>query len=108
MGKGNNSQGREKKKPKKGAKAAPVKADPRRPCATNPSEEKAHANRRGLTGAALGILIAGCASADPAAVGRTPPRQVLLIRHTEKPADDVVRHLSPAGEKPAAELLTYP
>lgn len=28
MGKGNNSQGREKKKPKKGAKAAPVKATP--------------------------------------------------------------------------------
>jgi hypothetical protein len=28
MGKGNNSQGREKKKPKKGAKPAPVKAGP--------------------------------------------------------------------------------
>ena len=28
MGKGNNSQGREKKKPKKDAKAAPVKAAP--------------------------------------------------------------------------------
>ena len=28
MGKGNNSQGKEKKKPKKGAKAVPVKAGP--------------------------------------------------------------------------------
>jgi hypothetical protein len=28
MGKGNNSQGKEKKKPKKDAKAAPVKATP--------------------------------------------------------------------------------
>ena len=28
MGKGNNSQGKEKKKPKKGEKAAPVKATP--------------------------------------------------------------------------------
>jgi hypothetical protein len=30
MGKGNNSQGKEKKKPKKGAKPAPVKATPPR------------------------------------------------------------------------------
>lgn len=31
MGKGNNSQGREKKKPKKGAKPSPVKAAPATP-----------------------------------------------------------------------------
>lgn len=30
MGKGNNSQGREKKKPKKGAKTAPVKTPPKK------------------------------------------------------------------------------
>jgi hypothetical protein len=35
MGKGNNSQGREKKKPKKGAKAAPVKT----PTATTPPKK---------------------------------------------------------------------
>jgi hypothetical protein len=29
MGKGNNSQGREKKKPKKGAKSVPVKTPPK-------------------------------------------------------------------------------
>lgn len=59
-----------------------------------------------LAAVTLVTCLSGCAAADPAGGEKTRPREILLIRHAEKPADAADFGLSPAGRERAAALPT--
>ena len=60
--------------------------------------------RPALAAITLATFLAGCAATDPAGGEKTRPREILLIRHAEKPVDPADFGLSPVGRERAAAL----